>query len=51
MDIALIILMIVGVLMIPSQKKQKRDRYSDEVLEIIGGRLTTVDLRYKKEIK
>ncbi len=48
MEILLISLMIIGVLMIPTPKKIKRDKYSDEVVQWINGRLTVVDLRDKK---
>ncbi len=48
MEIILISLMIIGVLMIPTPKKVKRDKYSDEVVQWINGRLTVIDLRDKR---
>ncbi len=47
-EITLISLMIIGVLMIPTPKKVKRDKYSDDVLEYVSGRLTVIDLRDKR---
>ena len=45
MEIFLISLMIIGVLMIPTPKKAKKDKYSDEVISVINKKFTVIDLR------
>lgn len=45
MEIFLISLMIIGVLMIPTPKKVKKDKYNDEVISVINKKFTVIDLR------
>ncbi len=44
-EIILISLLIIGVLMIPAPKRVKKDKYSDEVISVINGKFTVIDLR------